>query len=316
MAYRQVAFIIRPLEKLFSFHKVAFFLFGISKNGFGSIDITNARPLQGDCRSFLEQDDSPQWSLEQWRAHFDAMKSEGSGFFHCTWGGEPLLRPDVLELGRRYFRYNTVITNGLLPLPAWKDVSWHIAVDGNRRQYERLQNAPGHYDTIQRTIQQSQNLKITIAYCITSGNFRDIENSLDEWGANPKVHSMVFSFVTPARGGDDSLWLGWEERDRLLDLLISKKKVYGNFIANTPRMLKMMKSDMARSVTDNCPFAEKSFAFDPVGRRKRPCMLGPQADCDRCGSVVPFYLKSLTSKKLIIADIAKSIKVAFSSLLT
>jgi len=40
---------------------------------------------------------------------------------------------------------------------------------------------------------------------------------------------------------------------------------------------------------------------------KEPCMLGPKADCDRCGCVVPFYLKSLTDRNLVIRDVATTL---------
>src|SRR6185369_1210749 len=96
--------------------------------------------------------------------------------------------------------------------------------------------------------------------------------------------------------------------DRVLDLLIEKKKLYGDFIVNSERALRLMKSDRARSVTDRCPFAEKSFALGPDGIMKEPCMLGPKADCDRCGCVVPFYLKSLTDRNLVIRDVTATLK--------
>jgi hypothetical protein len=118
---------------------------------------------------------------------------------------------------------------------------------------------------------------------------------------------MVFSFFTPVSGLDDSLWLGWDEKDRVLELLIEQKKVYGDFIVNTERALRLMKSDRSRSVTDRCPFAEKSYALGPDGIMKEPCMLGPKADCDRCGCVVPFYLKSLTDRNLVLMDVATTL---------
>jgi MoaA/NifB/PqqE/SkfB family radical SAM enzyme len=237
------------------------------------------------------------------------MKSEGFRFYQCTWvGGEPLLRPEIIELGRSYFKYSTVTTNGSIPLPDWKDVSWYISVDGGRLIHEQMRNLPGLYDTIRQTIEQSEGLKITIAYCITQENCSEISASLEEWGGNPKVRNMVFSFFTPVRGLDDSLWLGWDEKDRLLELLIEKKKLYGDFIVNTKRALRLMKSDRSRSVTDRCLFAEKSFALGSDGVAKEPCMLGPKADCDRCGCVVPFYLKSLTDRNMVISDLVTTFK--------
>ena len=312
MDSHQTTLVARAQKPLFSFYNLAqfgFFLFGIPKNSFGSVDVTDQCNLRCDHCYFFEQDHDTQWSLEQWRELFERMKSEGFRFYQCTWvGGEPLLRPEIIELGRRYFKYSTVTTNGSIPLPDWKDVSWYISVDGGRLTHEHMRNLPGLYDTIKQTIQQSEGLKITIAYCITQENCSEISASLEEWGRNPKVRNMVFSFFTPVRGLDDTLWLGWDEKDRLLELLIEKKKQYGEFIVNTKRALRLMKSDMSRSVTDNCPFAEKSFALGPDGIAKEPCMLGPKADCDRCGCVVPFYLDSMTDRTLVISDVLTTLK--------
>jgi Fe-coproporphyrin III synthase len=320
MNNQQATFVPRPPKPLFSTYNLAqlgFFLLGIPKNSFGSVDVTNKCNLRCDHCYFFEQDHSSEWSLEQWREKFESMKGEGFRSFQCTWvGGEPLLRLPLVDLGRRYFKYNTVTTNGTLPLPDWKDVSWYISVDGGRASHDRMRNLPGLYDTIKQNIDETEGLKITIAYCITSANFMEIADSLWDWSHNPKVRNMVFSFFTPVRGLDDSLWLGWDEKDRILELLIGQKKVYGNFIVNTERALKLMKSDRARTVTDKCPFAEKSYAFGPAGKLKEPCMLGPKADCDRCGCVVPFYLKSLTDRKLVVNDILTTLGTKLRNLLS
>lgn len=311
MDNQQSTYVARPSRPLFSAYNLAqvgFFLFGIPKNSFGSVDVTNRCNLRCDHCYFFEQDHSSEWSLEQWQEKFERMKREGLGSFQCTWvGGEPLLRLPLVDLGRRYFKYNTVTTNGSLPLPDWKDVSWYVSVDGGREGHDRMRNLPGLYDTIKGNIAATEGLKITIAYCITSENSTEISASLEEWSRNPKVRNMVFSFFTPVRGVDDSLWPGWNEKDRILELLIEQKKVYGDFIVNTESALGLMKSGRARTVTDRCPFAEKSFALGPAGIMKEPCMLGPKADCDRCGCVVPFYLKSLTDRRLVVRDLAAAL---------
>ena len=297
---------VRPSRPLLSFYNLAqlgFFLFGIPKNCFGSVDVTCECNLRcGHCY-FFEQDYQNELSLEQWQSRFDQLKAEGFRFYQCAWvGGEPLLRKPIIELGRSCFKYNTVTTNGSIPLPDWKDVSFYLSVDGGRQTHEKMRNKPGLYETIKQNIAQSNGLKITIAYCVTTTNCGEIDASLEEWNKNRKVRSMLFSFYTPVRGLDDQLWLDWDEKDRIIDALIAKKREYGNFILNTERALRLMKSDRARSVTDACPFAAKSFALDPAGGMKQPCMMGPKADCSRCGCVVPFYLKSLTDRKLVLRD--------------
>ena len=297
----------RPAKSLFNRYNAArlgFFLFGIPKNSFGSVDVTNQCNLHCDHCYFYEQDQTSQWPLERWRELFEQMKEDGFRFYQCTWvGGEPLLRPEIIELGRSYFKYNTVTTNGSLPLPDWKDVSWYISVDGGRLTHEKMRNKPGLYDTIRHNIDQTEGLKITIAYCITSSNFGELDASLAEWSSNPKVRNLLFSFYTPISGADDVLWLECGEKDRVLDFVIGKKHQYGDFILNTEQSLQLMKSGRARSVTDRCPFAAKSFAFDASGNHKQPCMMGPKADCTRCGCVVPFYLRSLTDRRLVLREV-------------
>lgn len=309
------AIVVRAPKPFFSFYnaaRVGFFLFGIPKQVFGAVDVTNQCNLRCDHCYFFEQDHSGQSSCDQWYELFEQMKSRRFAFYHCAWvGGEPLLRPEIIDMGRRYFKYSTVTTNGSLPLPDWKDVSWYISVDGGRHNHEQMRNTPGLYDTIKRTIGQSDGLKITIAFCITSRNVGDIRDALIEWSSNAKVRNMVFSFITPQRGSEDPLWLGWDQKDRVLDQLKVLKKVYGDFIVNSEPALRLMKSDRCREVTDSCLFAEKAFALGPTGVLKEPCMLGATADCDRCGCVVPFYLKSLTDRRLIVTDVMSTITRKF-----
>ena len=306
----------RPFFSGFNLAQFWFFLAGIPKNSFGSVDVTNRCNLRCDHCYFFEQETTYESSLEQWQEKFESMKREGFRSFQCTWvGGEPLLRLPLVDLGRRYFRHNTVTTNGSLPLPDWKEVSWYISVDGGREVHDKMRNHPGLFNTIKQNIAATEGLKITIAFCISSANFMEIDNSLREWSRNPKVRSMVFSFFTPISGIDDSMWLGWDEKDRIIELLINKKREYGDFIVNSECALRLMKYDRARTVTDNCPFADKSFAFGPDGVLKEPCMLGPKADCDRCGCVVPFYLTSLTDRRLVLKEVILALGEKFRSML-
>ena len=60
-------------------------------------------------------------------------------FFQCSWvGGEPLLRPEVIERCRKYFRYNLVVTTGTLPLPNWAGVDFYVSIDGDEEVHEDL----------------------------------------------------------------------------------------------------------------------------------------------------------------------------------
>jgi hypothetical protein len=57
--------------------------------------------------------------------------------------------------------------------------------------------------------------------------------------------------------------------------------------------LELLRSENCRKVTDNCLAATKMASWDVSGNRKEKCILGPKADCDRCGCGVPFWLQSV-----------------------
>jgi MoaA/NifB/PqqE/SkfB family radical SAM enzyme len=303
----------------YDFAKVGFFLFGIPRNGFGSIDVSKECNLRCSHCYFFEggvgeapaYGNRPELSVDEWIEKLEHLKRSASRlefpFFQCTWvGGEPLIRKELIERGRKYFRYNTVVTNGTIPLPDWPDVSWCISIDGDEETHERIRRKKGIYGRAMRNVAERPNLSVTIAYCITRANVECLEQAVIDW-SNAGARDMTFDFYTPIGDmcdGNDELFLPLAERDVVLDRLLALKAIYGDFFVLPERAFRMMKSDVCREVTDSCLFSGRAFAFAPDGVQKDKCMMGPKADCDRCGCVVPFYLASLTHRRRILGDLA------------
>ena len=42
------------------------------------------------------------------------------------------------------------------------------------------------------------------------------------------------------------------------------------------------------------------------GKRKEPCMLGPKADCNGCGCIVPFLTRAQQERSDILVDLTRS----------
>ena len=315
----------RSLVSAYDLAKVGFFLFGFPRNGFGSIDVTKECNLRcSHCYFFEgEEGDAPAYegreelSVEEWVSKLEELKKTRSALefplFQCTWvGGEPLVRKELIERGRKYFRYNTVVTNGTIPLPDWPDVNWYISIDGDEGTHERIRRKKGIYRRAMKHVAAMPQLRVTIAYCITRENAHCLEQAVIDWSRAGAAH-MTFDFYTPIGDmcdKDDGLFLPLEERDHILDKLLALKSIYGDFFILPDRVFRMMKSDRCRTVTDNCLFAKKSFAFGPDGVQKAKCMMGPKADCDRCGCVVPFYMASLTQRREIVNDLWREWSVA------
>ena len=302
----------RRLVSAYDLAKVAFFFAGFPKNGFGSIDVTNRCNLR--CRHcyFYEHPLPEELTPEQWLSKLEEIRRASPvwefPFFNCSWvGGEPLLRQEVVDRGRRYFRYNTVVTNGTIPLPDWRDVNWYVSIDGDEETHEYLRDKRGSYGRALRHVARSKHLGITIAYCISRRNTHCIERVVRDWYEVGAKH-ITFDFYTPLYGVDDELWITLPERDRIIDTLVALRRIYGDFFVIPERVLHLMRSDRCRDVTDNCMLHSKSFAFDAAGRSKGKCVMGEKADCDRCGCVVPYYLRSLTDRRMILRDLAGQLR--------
>jgi hypothetical protein len=117
---------------------------------------------------------------------------------------------------------------------------------------------------------------------------------VEEWA--PIAGGFTFDFYTPMEGKDDPLWIPLPERDAIIDRLLALRRAYPDSLKVTEPALRLMVSDTAATVTKDCLFAKKAFAYTALGQPKEKCMMGAKADCSRCGCIVPFYLHSLTHR--------------------
>ncbi len=293
--------------------KTIFLTVGLPKDAFGSVDVTNRCNLRCKHCYFYEQDVPAESTDEEWLARFEEMGKGWNRTRSVTWiGGEPLLRKHLIEAGKKYFDHNLIVTNGLIPLPDWKDVHFHVSIDGDEEAHERQRNQKGIYREIMKNVDRPD-LDVSIAYCVSSLNVHCIEKVLEEW-RTIGVKGFLFSFYTPIESIRDPLFPGWESRDRIIDRLIELKETkYGDYILNEPRVLELMKQKNSKKVTDNCLFTTKGFSLDPVGKRKEKCMMGAKADCDKCGCIVPFYLHWRSEKRKIVSEMAQDLASYMSS---
>ena len=142
----------------------------------------------------------------------------------CTWvGGEPMVRKQLIEAGRSYFKHNTIVTNGTMELPDWPNCTWVISIDGTEEAFARMR-APGIYQKIKQNVISHPELNIQISCVLTSITRDCVEDLLKEWGPIARG-GIIFDFFTPVTGLDEALWLDWPTRDRLIDRILSLKKV-------------------------------------------------------------------------------------------
>ncbi|HHT9159559.1 MAG TPA: radical SAM protein [Candidatus Brocadiaceae bacterium] len=287
-----------------------FDLFGKPKGAIGSIDITNRCNLHCKHCYFYAHDyeERPELSDDEWIEKLESLKETDFPFYQCSWvGGEPLLRKELIERGMKYFRSNLIATNGTIELPNWPDVNFYISMDGKKDMHDAIRGK-GCYDKIKKNADRPE-LRIIVSMVINKMNYEGIENFIEEW-KDVGVKGCLFQIYTPVKGlKNDELWPGWELRDEILDKLIRlKDEKYGDFIGVPNFVLKLMKSDKCKEVTRNCIFKQVSFCLDPQGQIKKPCMMGPQADCLRCGCVLPFHMWALEDRWLMLREVLMLIR--------
>jgi len=280
-------------------------VFGMPANAVGSIDATKRCNLRCEhCYFFAEEHKEVELTIDQWVEKFEAMKAAGDPMLLCTWvGGEPLVRKELIDVGRKYFKHNTIVTNGTMELPDWTDCTWVISIDGTEEAFAKMR-APGIYQKIKENVLRHPELKIQISCVLTNLTVDCIEDLIIEWGPLARG-GIIFDFFTPVNKLDEALWLDWPTRDRLIDDLKALKHKYPGVINMLDSTLDLMKSQNARSVTDNCLFKEKAFTLGADGKPKGKCMMGDNADCDKCGCVVPFYMATMNSPRLLAKEAFK-----------
>lgn len=292
---------VKPFFRYHLIPQAFFFTVGFPKGSFISVDVTSKCNLRCEHCYFFEQEQEGDLDLEGWEQKILTFKKRSRFLHSCTWvGGEPLFKKEVIKHCKKYFLHNLIVTNGTIPLPDWPDVYFHLSIDGNEEAHEKMRGRKGLYSLMKENCNH-KDLHVTGAMCITSINVDTIEEVLEDWSQTTHLKGMMFDFYTPIEGLDDDLWIGWERRDAVIEQLLRlKREKYRDFISMPEPVLELMKKANSKKVTDRCLFERKGYALTSNGILKEKCMIGPKADCDRCGCVVPYYLHHRVNKKTIL----------------
>jgi len=277
-------------------------LFKSKPQMYGSVDIINICNLHcTHCYWWLNRKNTDSdLSADRWREIIKKKIKKNRLFVVTLVGGEPTLRPDVIqvfceEMPRRV----CVVTNGTFPLKQFKDLYFYwISLDGTEKVHDSIRGAGSYYKTRENILNYISNddrrqgkpawKDIWITMTINSLNYFTVEDLLKEWVG--RVNKIGFQFHTPFVKGDP-LWLPYgEKRNQVVDLLISLKEKYPNFVVNGTKQLSLMKGNWGGVGTTpvQCP-SWAILSLDHMGNVKRPCCIGSANSdamkpiCEDCG---------------------------------
>ena len=264
---------------------------------YGSADIINVCNLHCEhCYWWLNRKENEDLTLEQWKKIIDEKFKKQHVFIITLVGGEPMLRPDVVELFVKEFpKRICVVTNGTFPIPSLKDIYFYwISIDGTEAIHNEIRGQDAWAKTRKNVIDYVENnggkawKDIWITMTINSRNYMTVRNVIEDW--KDYSNKIGFQFHTPFMKGDP-LWLPFgEKRTKLVDEIIEMKQEYGDYIINPNSQLELMKKSWGGKdiVPVDCP-TWAILSVDHMGREKMPCCIGSaeknslKPRCEECG---------------------------------
>lgn len=265
---------------------------------YGSADIINICNLHcSHCYWWLNRKENEELTVEQWKEIIETKFKKNHVFIITLVGGEPTLRPDIIELFVKEFPKRVcVVSNGTYPLKKYNDLYFYwISIDGTKEVHDSIRGR-GAYASIRKNILdyvENNGEKawkdIWINMTINSLNYKTVKDVAEEW--HGYVNRIGFQFHTPFIKGDP-LWLPFgPARTKVVDEIIAMRDQYdNNYVINPQRQLELMKRNWGGKGTTpvDCP-TWAILSVDHMGREKKPCCIGSAEKdsmkpiCEDCG---------------------------------
>ncbi|MDR3250312.1 MAG: radical SAM protein, partial [Tannerella sp.] len=161
-------------------------------------------------------------------------------------GGEPTLWHDgdedlnsLIRLAKGIGFYSTTITtNAQKPFTGSEADSIWVSLDGLGDYHDDIRGK-GSFDRLVKNIATANHPRLSVNMVVNSRNYPSVEETVEYAESNPHIRSISLNFHTPYAGTED-LFLDWDRRREVIDLIIRKKKA-GYPIMNSVSGLKLMK---------------------------------------------------------------------------
>jgi MoaA/NifB/PqqE/SkfB family radical SAM enzyme len=279
----------------------AYRIFHVKQPIYGSIDVNNVCNLHcTHCYWWLNRkEDEKDMTVENWRKIIKDVFNKQRIFVTTLVGGEPALRPDIIELFCKEMpRRVCVVTNGTFPLKRYNGLYFYwVSLDGTEKVHDSIRGKGAYAKTKKNIMDYISGpgrygkpawKDIWITMTINSQNYMTVEDLVEEW--HDKVNKIGFQFHTPFAKGDPLMLPFGESRNQVVDKIIELKKKYPSFIVNPVKQLLLMKGNWGGVGTTpvDCP-TWAILSLDHMGRTKQPCCIGSgdaksmKPLCEECG---------------------------------
>ena len=211
-------------------------------------------------------------------------------------GGEPTLWRDgdkdlnsLIRLSKEIgFFSATITTNALLPFAGSEADSIWVSLDGLGEYHDDIRGK-GVFKRLVKNIEEANHPRVSVNMVINSRNYPSVEETIEFAKSNPNIRSISLNFHNPYPGTED-LFLDWETRGKVIDLIIEKKKS-GYPIMNSVSGLKLMK---------HSKFKKECWVTNFIladGRRLLECAGKTAGICEMCGLSMSGEMRSVFNLK-------------------
>jgi MoaA/NifB/PqqE/SkfB family radical SAM enzyme len=259
---------------------------GAKDIGIAIVDTTSKCNLNCKLCYYKRNRGNRDLSMKEWEKIFQQMFRNGTKF--VTWtGGEPLMRKELIEIGRQIFPFNSVFTNGTRAIPDWNDVTFYVSVDGTRKHHNEIRGE--NYKVIKKNIRNSSQ-KVNIAMVINNLNEDSLEDFCEEWSRESNCKGIVFDFYTSSRNSKDELSIPEDKVPAIIKRLLRLKEIYEKKILLSNNTIKFFANKHRPNVVAQNCVVRRFNCLDSQGKSKTPCSM-QGSDCETCGHFIPrmFY---------------------------
>lgn len=233
--------------------------------------------------------------FEKIKEELEYSYNQGSRFVDFE-GGEPTLWKDgdknlntLIRLAKEIGFYSTTITtNAQRPFAGSEADSIWVSLDGIGEYHNKIRGK-GAFDRLDENIASANHPALSVNMVVNTLNYTSVEETIEYAKKNPHIKSISINFHTPYPGTEE-LFLDWETRKEVIDLVIRKKKE-GYPIMNSVSGLKLMKHNN---------FKKECWVTNfilPDSTRLTECAGKTAGVCDQCGLSMAGEMKSVFDLK-------------------
>lgn len=257
------------------------------------LDVTADCNLRCKTCYFFKDDEGHHMSKDMPLAQVEALfKEYRDRKVYAVWlfGGEPTLRPEVIDLAYRYFPLTSVISNGKIKVSEeYRDMNIHISLDGLEKDND-FNRGRGTFKKIMENYTGDK--RVIFNFTITRENLGLIDEMV-RYAKGLGVRGIEFQLYsrsrTPSRF-DERFELFEADMDSIASTL--SKYHYDPFVYHTHGVTKSWRE---AKFSDKCRFSRVIDCYASDGARK-PCCT-PGIPCDECKMFPTHFVEAVNADR-------------------